>query len=126
MIWLTNPGPIFFRQSRVGYKGVPFFILKFRSMVVDAEKLGSKVTAQGDPRITPIGRILRKTKLDELPQLINVLKGEMSLVGPRPEVQEFVDLYTEEQAEVLNFVPGITDLASITFRNEEALLAEGV
>lgn len=119
----NSRGPVFFRQIRTGLKGKPFSILKFRSMVVDAERQGLQITASGDRRITHVGRILRKTKLDELPQLFNVLWGEMSLVGPRPEVPRYTDLYTPEQAEVLNFLPGITDPASIAFRHEESILA---
>lgn len=120
---LDSRGPIFFRQTRTGYKGKPFSILKFRSMVVDAEKQGLQITASGDRRITRVGKILRKTKLDELPQLFNVLVGEMSLVGPRPEVPRYTQLYTPEQAQVLDFLPGITDPASIAFRHEESILA---
>lgn len=116
-------GPALFRQERVGRHGVPFRLLKFRSMVVDAEKLGAQVTVGGDPRVTAVGRWLRKTKLDELPQLINVLRGEMSLVGPRPEVPRYVALYTPEQRRVLDVPPGITDPASIRFRDEEGELA---
>lgn len=97
---------------------------KFRTMVVDAEKKGNLLTVGGDPRITKSGRLLRKFKLDELPQLINVIKGEMSLVGPRPEVEKYVNLYTNEQREVLNLYPGITDPASIEYVNESELLAQ--
>lgn len=120
---LDAPGPIFFRQTRTGRNGKPFSILKYRSMVVDAEKQGLQITASGDRRITRVGRILRKTKLDELPQLFNVLKGEMSLVGPRPEVPRYTQLYTPDQSRVLDYLPGITDPASIAFRHEESILA---
>jgi len=120
---LDSRGPVFFRQTRTGFKGKPFSILKYRSMVVDAEKQGLQITASGDNRITRVGRILRKTKLDELPQLFNVLKGEMSLVGPRPEVPRYTQLYTPEQVRVLDYLPGITDPASIAFRHEESILA---
>lgn len=115
-------GPVFFRQRRIGFRGEPFYIWKFRTMIVDAEKSGLSVTKDGDERITPIGRVLRKLKLDELPQLINVAKGEMSLVGPRPEVPQYVARYNEAQKKVLELKPGITDLATLAFRNEETLL----
>ncbi len=115
---------ISFRQQRIGKNGNPFLIWKFRTMVEDAESLGKQLTIGDDPRITGIGHWLRKTKLDELPQLFNILSGEMSFVGPRPEVPKYVELYTEEQKQVLNLLPGITDLASIEYRNESNLLAE--
>lgn len=120
---LQDGGPVFFRQTRVGRFGREFRILKFRSMRVASDREGPAITARGDDRITALGRLLRRTKIDELPQLINVLKGEMSFVGPRPEVPKYVALYTEEQRRVLELRPGITDLASIEFRNEEELLA---
>lgn len=119
---LSDGGPILFRQKRVGFRGKPFEILKFRTMVVDAERMGPGVTKDGDPRITKVGRFLRKTKLDELPQLINVFLGDMSFVGPRPELPKYVSLYTPEQRKVLELKPGITDLATLAFRHEEALL----
>lgn len=122
IIKLSDRGPVFYRQVRVGQFGEPFRIWKFRSMVVDADKLGLSVTRDGDPRITAIGRLLRKTKLDELPQLWNVFKGEMSFVGPRPEVPRYVQCYTQAQKLVLQLKPGITDLATLAFRNEEELL----
>ncbi len=123
---LDSPGPVLFRQQRVGRGGVSFALLKFRSMRVDAEKLGPKVTVGADPRITRSGQFLRKSKLDELPQLFNVVMGQMSLVGPRPEVPEYVAHYPAEiHDKVLSVLPGITDLASIEFRNENAML-EGV
>ena len=115
-------GPVFFRQKRVGQRGKLFWILKFRSMVLNAEKIGLSVTRDGDPRVTHVGRWLRKTKLDELPQLWNVLRGEMSMVGPRPEVPRYVNSYTDAQKRVLELKPGITDLATLEFRNEEELL----
>lgn len=124
-VWikLDSPGPVFFRQERIGRYGRPFCIFKFRTMVVDAEQLGMRITASDDPRITRSGRFLRATKLDELPQLINVLKGEMSLVGPRPEVAEYVAHYPEALREkVLSVPPGITDRASIEYRDESRLL----
>jgi lipopolysaccharide/colanic/teichoic acid biosynthesis glycosyltransferase len=113
--------PILYRQSRVGREFRPFSLLKFRSMVIN--RAGPRVTAAGDARITRVGRILRVTKLDELPQLWNVLSGSMSLVGPRPEVPEYVKLFQERYRRILAIRPGITDLASIRFRNEETLLA---
>ena len=119
----TSPGPVFFRQVRVGRDGEPFRIFKFRSMRADAEALGGQLTVGGDPRITRVGAILRASKLDELPQLINVLVGDMSLVGPRPEVPRYVALYTPEQRRVLAVRPGITDPASIRYRDEAAVLA---
>lgn len=122
LVKLSDGGPVFYRQQRVGQGGRLFAILKFRSMVVNAEKMGLSVTKDGDPRITQIGRFLRKTKLDELPQLWNVLRGEMSFVGPRPEVPRYVAHYTAEQRRVLALKPGITDLATLEFRNEEELL----
>jgi lipopolysaccharide/colanic/teichoic acid biosynthesis glycosyltransferase len=124
LIKLSDAGPVFFRQMRIGQWGKPFYILKFRTMVVNAEKMGLSVTKDGDPRITRIGRIMRKTKLDELPQLWNVLRGDMSFVGPRPEVARYVEKYSTAQRQVLELKPGITDLASIEFRNEEELLLE--
>jgi lipopolysaccharide/colanic/teichoic acid biosynthesis glycosyltransferase len=119
----TSPGPVFFRQERVGRGGRGFRILKFRTMVADAERRGLHITAGGDPRVTPVGRLLRHYKMDELPQLWNVLVGDMSLVGPRPEVAKYVALYSSEQRRVLEVRPGITDPASLAYRHEEALLA---
>jgi len=119
---LSDRGPVFYGQCRIGQFGRPFRIWKFRSMVANADKLGLSITKDGDPRVTRIGKLLRKSKLDELPQLWNVLKGDMSFVGPRPEVPRYVDCYTEEQKRVLDLKPGITDLATLEFRNEEELL----
>jgi lipopolysaccharide/colanic/teichoic acid biosynthesis glycosyltransferase len=107
----------------VGRWGRPFRIYKFRTMVLNAEKIGGPSTSDDDPRITRVGRFLRKYKLDELPQLINVLKGEMSIVGPRPEVQQYVDMYTEEERVILSVRPGITDWASVWNSEEGAILA---
>jgi len=121
-IKLSDRGPIFYRQRRIGRYGIPFFIWKFRTMVSNADVCGPSVTSNDDPRITPLGRILRPTKLDELPQLWNVLSGDMSLVGPRPEVARYVEHYSHEQRTILKHKPGITDLASLCFRNEETLL----
>jgi len=123
-IKLSDGGPAFYRQRRIGRHGRPFFILKFRTMVMGAELAGPSLTRERDERITRVGRFLRKTKLDELPQLWNVVKGEMSLVGTRPEVPRYVEFYTPEQRAILSQTPGITDLASIHFRNEEALLEQ--
>ena len=121
LVGLTSPGGVLFRQERIGKDGVPFTIYKFRSMRKD--NAGLKISTSRDTRITPVGRVLRKTKLDELPQLWNVLKGDMSFVGPRPEVREYTDLYTPEQRQVLLVRPGITGLASIRYRNENDLLS---
>lgn len=123
LIKIMDGGPVFFRQKRVGYKGRLFSIWKFRTMVRDAENRGSQITVGRDSRITKIGYWLRKTKLDELPQLINVLLGEMTLVGPRPEVPRYVAMYTTDQCRVLDLVPGIVDPASIKYCNESELLA---
>jgi lipopolysaccharide/colanic/teichoic acid biosynthesis glycosyltransferase len=125
-VWikLDSPGPVFFRQQRVGQYGRLFKIFKFRTMVVDAEAKGLKITVGRDPRITRSGAFLRRYKLDELPQLLNIVKGEMSLVGPRPEVPEYVAAYPEAAREtVLSVPPGITDFASIEFKDENAILA---
>lgn len=124
VILVEDGRPVFFRQERVGRDGRPFRIWKFRTMVRDAERRGTAITVGRDPRITRIGHWLRRFKLDELPQLWNVVRGEMSLVGPRPEVPRYVALYTPEQRRVLALVPGITDPASIAYRDEAALLAE--
>lgn len=125
-IWikLDSRGPVFYRQVRVGYKNKDFQIFKFRSMRIGSDK-GSLVTIGGrDPRITRSGYFIRKYKLDELPQLINVFVGDMSLVGPRPEVRHYVDYWTPEQMHVLDVRPGITDPASIKFRNENELMGQ--
>jgi lipopolysaccharide/colanic/teichoic acid biosynthesis glycosyltransferase len=115
-------GPIFYRGARTGLLGKSFRIFKFRSMVLDAEKLGASSTSDDDIRVTQIGKLIRKYKLDELPQLINVLIGDMSMVGPRPEVRKFTDLYTEEEKILLAVRPGITDWASLWNSDEGALL----
>ena len=120
LVAVTSPGGVFFRQERIGKDGKPFRIFKFRSM--RKENAGLKITTGNDSRITPVGRFLRKSKIDELPQLINVLVGDMSFVGPRPEVADYVNLYTPYQRQVLLVRPGITGLASIRFRNENDLL----
>lgn len=123
LVKLEDKGPVFFRQERIGWRGRPFRIWKFRTMVVDAEKMGSLITVGDDPRITRVGSFLRATKIDELPQLINVVVGQMSMVGPRPEVAKYVALYNDEQRKVLDLRPGMTDPASIHFRQESTLLA---
>lgn len=123
-VWikLDSKGPVFYRQVRVGRHNKDFRIFKFRSMRVGADKQGLITVGGRDPRVTRSGYFIRKYKLDEFPQLINVLIGDMSLVGPRPEVRKYVDMYTEEQMRVLDVRPGITDLASIRYRNENELL----
>ena len=119
---LDSRGPVLYRGTRIGRHGKPFRMWKFRTMVVDADRAGVWSTAADDPRITRVGRLLRATKLDELPQLVNVLAGEMSLVGPRPQVAADVARYTAEERELLTVRPGITDEASIRFRNEAEIL----
>lgn len=120
----SSRGPVFFRQVRVGKNGRKFRIYKFRTMVADAEKKGMQITVGGDSRVTEIGRVLRKTKVDELPQLFNVFAGQMSFVGPRPEVPHYVDMYSDYQKNVLRIKPGITELASIVYRDENDVLAK--
>ena len=120
---LDTPGPVFYRAPRVGREGVPFRLYKFRSMIADADRRGPGITVAGDRRVTRTGAFLRRTKLDELPQLINVLRGEMSLVGPRPEDPRYVALYTEEQRQILRVRPGITSAASLAYRHEEQILS---
>ena len=123
LIKIDDPGPVFYRQVRVGKDGKEFRIFKFRTMVVDADKKGLAITVGRDNRITRMGRFLRKTKLDELAQLLNVFLGDMSFVGPRPEVPKYVNMYTPYQRQVLLVRPGITDYASIAYRNENDMLA---
>jgi lipopolysaccharide/colanic/teichoic acid biosynthesis glycosyltransferase len=117
-----SKGPVFYRGTRVGLNGKSFAMLKFRTMVTDADKIGGSSTPEDDPRVTSVGKRLRRYKLDELPQLWNVLKGEMSFVGPRPQVQWAVDLYTPEERAILGVRPGITDEASLKFSNEAEIL----
>ncbi len=124
LILLDSKGGIFYKQIRVGKNGKDFLLLKFRSMKTDADKKGLLTVGGNDSRITRIGYYIRKYKLDELPQLINVLKDDMSLVGPRPEVRKYVSLYNSEQQKVLNIKPGITDYASIEFSNENEILGK--
>jgi len=121
---LGSRGPVFFCQERIGRRFRPFRIYKFRTMVQDAPMRGGAITVGDDPRITRIGRLLRKTKIDELPQLVNVLKGDMSLVGPRPEAPKYVERFREDYEEILQVRPGITDLASIEYRDEAAVLGQ--
>lgn len=122
---LGSPGPVFFRQKRMGLKGRPFTLIKFRSMTVQGGPK-SGFEPGSSVRVTPVGRLLRKTKVDELPQLVNVLAGDMSFVGPRPEVEHYTSFYTGRFAEVLNVRPGITDTASIKYRHEEKLLSSSL
>ena len=124
LIKLDSAGPVFFRQTRMGMRFRPFQILKFRTMVQDSSTRGQSITVGDDPRITRVGWFLRKSKIDELPQLFNVLKGDMSLVGPRPEIPEFVNLFRSEFEEILAVRPGITDLASLKYRDEASILGQ--
>lgn len=123
-IKLDSKGNILFLQKRVGRYGKEFNIYKFRTMVSDAEKLGKQITVGNDSRITKVGAFLRKYKIDELPQLFNVLKGDMSLVGPRPEVPRYVKLYNDKQKKVLDVRPGITDMASLRYKDENEILGK--
>jgi lipopolysaccharide/colanic/teichoic acid biosynthesis glycosyltransferase len=126
-IKLDSRGPVLYRGKRVGQDGRPFLMYKFRTMVLGAESQGPAVTYRDDPRVTPAGRFLRRTKLDELPQLFNVLRGEMSLVGPRPEDPSYVEFYTPEQRLALSVKPGITGPTQLEYRDEASLLqGEGV
>lgn len=122
---LSSTGPVLYRGTRTGRHGKPFAILKFRSMVANAEQVGGTTTAAGDPRITTVGAFMRRYKLDELPQLINVLWGDMSVVGPRPEVAEYTDAYTEQERLILSVRPGITDLSSLEFHDLQAVVGSG-
>jgi lipopolysaccharide/colanic/teichoic acid biosynthesis glycosyltransferase len=124
LIKCDSPGPVFFRQVRIGRRLQPFRIYKFRTMIPHAPRPGGLITVGDDPRITRVGHWLRKTKLDELPQLLNVLKGEMSFVGPRPEVPLYVEMFQQDYREILQVAPGITDLASLHYRNEAELLGK--
>jgi lipopolysaccharide/colanic/teichoic acid biosynthesis glycosyltransferase len=122
IIKLTSTGPVFHRGERVGLNGRLFNLYKFRTMIASAATIGPGITVKDDPRVTWVGRLLRGTKIDELPQLINVLKGDMSLVGPRPEDPRYVAQYTPKQRQVLKFRPGITSAASLAYRREEEIL----
>jgi len=124
LIRKEDGGSVFYKGERIGKNGVPFKMYKFRTMVMNADKVGGSSTSDNDPRITKVGKALRKYKIDELPQLINVLKGEMSIVGPRPEVKEYVELYTEDEKRILRVRPGMTDWASIWNPDEGNILAK--
>lgn len=125
LVKLSSPGPVLFRQLRLGKGARPFEICKFRTMVVGGNAQGSRITVNGDVRVTRMGRILRRFDLDELPTLFNVLKGDMSLVGPRPELPEYLPYYSEEQRRVFSVRPGLTDPGTLAFRNEATQLVEG-
>lgn len=124
LIKIDSRGSVFYKQERIGRNGKPFMMIKFRTMKTDSDSKGLLTIGSKDPRVTKVGYYLRKFKIDELPQLINVFQGDMSFVGPRPEVKKYVDLYNIEQMEVLSVRPGITDYASIEYRDESTLLAE--
>ncbi|MCL5031101.1 MAG: sugar transferase [Bacteroidetes bacterium] len=124
MIIFTSGFPIFFYQERMGKDWKSFMILKFRTMIKDADKMGPGITSSDDKRITSIGKILRKLKLDELPQLINVIRGDMSLIGPRPELPKYVNYFKTDYSSILNIKPGITDYAAIKFIDEESLICD--
>jgi lipopolysaccharide/colanic/teichoic acid biosynthesis glycosyltransferase len=123
LIKADSPGPVFFRQERMGKRFRPFRMYKFRTMVKDAPHRGGALTVSGDPRVTRIGKILRQTKIDELPQLINILRGDMSVVGPRPEVRQYVEMFRKNYETILAVRPGITDPASLKYRDESSILA---
>lgn len=123
-ILLESKGGVFYRQERIGQFGVPFYLFKFRTMRPDSDRLGTLTVGMRDPRITRIGYFIRKYKLDEFPQFLNVIRGEMSIVGPRPETREYVDHYTPEQAKILEVKPGITDYASLEYFDENRILGE--
>ena len=123
LIKLDSKGDVFYRQERIGKNGFPFNVFKFRTMIPEAFSKGTLTVGSRDPRVTRVGYYLRKYKLDELPQLFNVILGDMSFVGPRPEIKKYTDLYTKEQRKILSIKPGITDYASIKFRNENDILA---
>ena len=126
LVKFSSNGPVFYRQVRVGLNSKDFYLLKFRTMKINADQLGLLTVGGRDPRVTSIGYYLRKFKLDELPQLLNVLVGEMSLVGPRPEVRKYVEQYNESQKNVLSIKPGITDWASILYKNENEILEKSL
>ena len=124
IILFTSKGKIFYKQKRMGKNEIPFTLFKFRTMVEGADRKGLLTVGMNDSRITPVGFFLRKYKLDELPQLLNIIKGDMSLVGPRPEVEKYTSLYDAEQKKVLSIKPGLTDYASIKYKNENEILAK--
>ena len=121
-IWVTQGRPILFVQQRAGLNGAPFRMFKFRTMQINAEEAGGSLTFKNDARVTPLGKFLRKSKLDEFPQLWNVLRGEMTIIGPRPEVMDWVERYTAEQREVLSVKPGLSDPVQLLFRHEQEYL----
>jgi len=123
LVKVSSKGPVIYRQQRIGRNFNPFLIYKFRTMRQNSDADGNTCTIKGDPRVTPVGRFLRKTKMDELPQLFNVITGDMSLVGPRPEVERYVQMFRSDYAEILRVRPGITDYAAIEYRDEETILA---
>jgi lipopolysaccharide/colanic/teichoic acid biosynthesis glycosyltransferase len=125
VIWKMSPGPVFYLGLRTGQHGKRFRMIKFRTMVKDAERLGGSTTGLNDPRVFPFGRVLRKYKLDELPQVFNVIRGEMSLVGPRPEVPMYTDRYEGDELLILEVKPGITDFSSIEFSSLDEIVGEG-
>lgn len=122
IVWLHDRGPVFYKAPRVGRYGKSFRMYKFRTMVVNADKIGASSTTSSDSRITPVGKFLRKYKLDELPQMFNVLGGSMSVVGPRPDVKQFTDMFTGEELDILKVKPGITDYASVWNADEGSIL----
>jgi lipopolysaccharide/colanic/teichoic acid biosynthesis glycosyltransferase len=124
LIKLDSPGPVFFRQQRIGRRFRPFFIYKFRTMVKDAPQRGGAITFDRDARVTRLGSLLRNSNIDELPQLFNVLRGDMSLVGPRPEVKEYVELFRQHYEVILGVRPGMTDPASVMYRHEAEILSQ--
>jgi len=123
LIKLDSPGPVFYKGERIGKDGIPFRMCKLRTMVANADRMGSALTHSTDPRVTRVGRTLRNWKIDEFPQLLNILRGEMSVVGPRPESPRYVKHYTPEQSRVLQVKPGMTGLTQVRFRHEEDLLS---
>jgi len=124
LIKIETSGPVFFTHERIGRGWKPFRLYKFRTMVKDASRIGPLITSSSDPRITRVGRILRKFKIDEMPQIINVIKGDMSVIGPRPEVRKYVEAFRDDYEDVLRIKPGMTDYALIAFRNEEEILSK--
>jgi len=124
LIKIETPGTVTFAQERIGRGGKSFKLYKFRTMVKDASKIGPLITTKNDPRITKIGRLLRKFKIDEMLQIANIIKGDMSVIGPRPEIKKYIDVFKKDYEEVLKIKPGMTDYALIAFRNEEEILAK--
>lgn len=124
LIKFETPGPVSFTQERLGREGRPFKLYKFRTMVKDASKIGPPITPANDPRITRVGKLLRKFKVDEMLQIFNVVKGDMSVIGPRPELKKYIDIFKDDYMEILKIKPGMTDYALIAFRNEEEVLSK--